>query len=156
MAEEVTKENAPQSSGFDIKIILIGLLVFLVTVGASFFLMQRMISPLMPQDSGSGSSVRGELLSVGEFTTNIGDIGGNRYVKVEVYLEISDKKHQEEAEKAMPIIKDSILSILASKTVADLSVHNRENLKNEMRDTINKNINSKIVTSVYFTNLILQ
>ena len=37
----------------------------------------------------------------------------------------------------MPIIQDTILNILGSKTVSDLDVSKREELKNEIKDALN-------------------
>ena len=52
---------------------------------------------------------------IGEFITNVSDVGGNRYLKVEVSIEISDKKKQESVAEFLPVIRDSILNILSSK-----------------------------------------
>ena len=77
---------------------------------------------------------------------------------MEVYVEVSkeDKKNQEIITEAMPIIKDTILSILSSKTVADLDVRNRDNLKGQIKNELNKQIGSKIIQNVYFTSFIMQ
>jgi len=56
----------------------------------------------------------------------------------------------------MPIIKDCILSIVSSKTVADLDVRNRENLKTEIKNQLNKEIGSDVINNVYFTSFIMQ
>lgn len=155
MAEEIAKESKPKIS-MDIKIIIIGLVMFIVAVGASYFLLKSLMAPLMPQEKTETESVNGDLLSAGEFVTNVGNISGNRYVKVEVYVEIADKKQLESIEKLMPIIKDSILYILSSKTVADLDVANREHLKTEMKDEINSRLKNELIKNVFFTNFIMQ
>jgi len=131
LAEEITQESKTKVS-MDVKIIIVGLVMFFLAVGTSYFLLKSLMAPLMPKEKTETESINGDLLSVGEFTTNIGSVSGNRYVKVEVYVEIADKKQMESVEKLMPVIKDSILSILSSKTVADLDVANREGLKAEM------------------------
>jgi len=85
-------------------------------------------------------------------------VAGSRFLRVEVYVEVSkeDKKNQEIINEAMPIIKDTILSIMSSKTVADLDVRNRDNLKAEIKNELNKKIGSKIIQNVYFTSFIMQ
>ena len=157
MAEENGTE-INQKSGLDFKIILIGLLIFLVAMGASYLLMKSLMAPLMPKTEETAQEVllSGGLVSAGELTTNVSDVAGNRYLKVEVSLEVSDKKsaEAETIKEYMPIIRDSILTILHSKTVADLD--DREALKEEIKTDLNKKLGKGFIKSVYFTNFIMQ
>lgn len=155
MAEENTPE-VKQKSGFDFKIIIAGLIIFLIAMGASYYLMKSLMAPLLPKEETAKEVVTGNLVEVGEFTTNIGDITGSRFVKVEVYVEVTGKKGQETIQEFMPIIKDSILTILSSKTVADLDVRNRDNLKKEIKDDLNAKLGKNTIKNVYFTNFIMQ
>ena len=108
------------------------------------------------QESEQEEVLTGNLVEVGEFTTNIGDITGSRFVKVEVFVEVTGKKGQETMQEFMPIIKDSILNILSSKTVADLDVRNRENLKKEIKNELNSKLGNNTIKNVYFTSFIMQ
>lgn len=156
MAEEKIEESKPKF-GFDFKIILVGLVIFLIAMGSSYFLMRSLMAPLMPQKESEPKTIEsGNLISVGEFTTNINDVAGNRYLKVEVYVQVSDAKVQESMDSYMPIIKDGILDILASKTVADLDVRNRDNLKKEIKKDLNSKLGGNIIENIYFTNFIMQ
>ncbi len=157
MAEE-KEEVVKEKSGLDIKIILVGLLIFLVAMGASYFLMKSLMAPLMPktEEKTKGEVVSGGLVKVGEFTTNIADVGGNRYLKVEVSIEISDKTKSESVAEFMPVIQDGVLSIISSKTVADLDIRNRENLKKEIKNDLNNKLGKDFVKNVYFTSFIMQ
>ena len=57
----------------------------------------------------------------------------------------------------MPVLKDEILSILSSQTVADLDVRNRDHLREEIKSCLNKKLGGgKKVTGVYFTSFITQ
>lgn len=156
MAEDKAPETAKKS---DFKIILIGLVFFLIAMGGSYFYMSSLMAPLMPENQSEkqGAST-GNLISIGEFTTNINDVSGTRFLKVEVYVEVAkdNKKSEEELNALMPIVKDSILSIISSKTAADLDVRNRDNLKKEIRDSLNRKIGSEMIKDVYFTNFIMQ
>jgi flagellar FliL protein len=157
LADEKTEETSKLKSGFDFKIIIIGLFIFLIAMGASYFMMKSFMAPLMPKESNEVKDIEsGNLVSVGEFTTNINDVAGTRYLKVEVYVQISDKKVQESMDQYMPVIKDSILSIISSKTAADLDVRNRNNLKAEIKKDLNSKIGGNVIQNVYFTNFIMQ
>ncbi len=161
--KEKEKENekaSPEiksSSGFDFRILLAGLIIFLVAMGSTYFLMKSVMAPLMPQKEKEVKVMAtGDLISVGEFTTNVNDVGGTRYLKVEVFVQVSDKKVKDSIDQYMPIIKDSIQYILSSQTVADLDVHNRSNLKAEIKKDLNSKIGASVITNVYFTNFIMQ
>jgi flagellar FliL protein len=122
--------------------------------------MKSLMAPLMPKvETASKTNVEnGTLVAVPEFTTNISDSAGNRYLKVEVSVELGDKKNAE-AEKVktfMPIVRDSILTILSSKTVADLDVRNRSNIKQEIQNDLNNKLGKDFIKNIYFTNFIMQ
>lgn len=158
MVDENTQE-AVEKSSIDFKIILIGLVLFIVAMGFSFFLMRSMMAPFLPEkETEKQMESRGNLVSVGEFTTNINDITGTRFLKVEVFVEVSEenKKAAAEIETYMPIIKDSVLTILSSKTATDLDTNNREKIKLEIKNDLNRKIGSDIIQNVYFTSFIMQ
>lgn len=158
MVEENTPEVVEKSS-IDFKIILIGLVLFIVAMGFSFFLMRSMMAPFLPEkETEKQMESRGNLVSVGEFTTNINDVAGTRFLKVEVFVEVSEenKKAAAEIESYMPIIKDSVLTILSSKTAADLDTNNREKIKLEIKKDLNRKIGSEVILNVYFTSFIMQ
>lgn len=158
MAEDTSTTEVKPKLGLDIKIIVVGLLIFLVAMGASYFLMKSLMAPLMPkvETASTASLETATLVAVPEFTTNISDVAGNRYLKVEVSVELGDKKNAESVKTFMPIIRDSILSILTSKTVADLDVRNRANIKQEIQNDLNKKLGKDYIKNIYFTNFIMQ
>jgi len=148
-----------QKAGLDLKIIIIGLLMFIVCLGVSYFLMKGLMAPLMPEEEITEKEKPAEigvLLPIGEFMTNINDVAGSRYVKVDVTIESSEAGAQEKIDKYMPVIRDSIQGILSAKTVADLDIRNRDNLKKEIQEDINRKIGSDTVNNVYFTSFIMQ
>lgn len=156
MDEEKTPE-IKEKVGFDFKIIIAGLIIFLIAMGASYLLMKNLMSPLLPKEEIENKEVlTGNLVEVGEFTTNIGDMGGSRFVKVEVFVEVSGKKGTENINEFMPVIKDSILTILSSQNVADLDVRNRQNLKSEVKNDLNAKLGNNTIKNVYFTSFIMQ
>lgn len=158
MADEKGTE-VKEKTGFDFRIILIGLLLFLVAMGTSYMVMKSLIAPLVPESKKDQVQLlSGNLVDVGEFTTNINATGGTRFLKVKVTVEVSadDKKATETINKFMPVIKDSILGILATQSAADLEPRNRSRLKEAIKQDINAKIGGKVVTNVYFTDFIMQ
>lgn len=162
MADEETKVEKEKGSKFDtIKIILIGVLVFVITLGASYFVLRSTISPLLPKEEAKEegkSATLGTPFEVGEFTTNIGDVSGTRFMKAKISLTISDsdKKNIEEVTKYKAVVRDRILTIISSKTVADLDPRNRNNLREEIKKDLNTTLGKNMVLNVYFEELIVQ
>lgn len=158
MADEKNAE-VREKSGFDFKIVLVGLLIFLVAMGASYFMLKSLMAPFMPEEQKEETKEKGTgtIVSIGEFTTNLNDPTGSRFVKVEIYVEMAgEKKKEEELKEYMPVMKDTILSILSSKTAADLDVRYREDLKQEIKTKLNKKLGSEMINDVYFTSFIMQ
>ncbi|HWP98591.1 MAG TPA: flagellar basal body-associated FliL family protein [Syntrophomonadaceae bacterium] len=159
MADE--ENGAVKESKFDFKIIIIGVVIFLIALGASYFVLRSVFSPLMPKEATKGdakSTNHGALFDVGEFTTNIEDSTGSRYMKLKVSLELNpdDKKAAEECATYKPIIRDGILGLISSKTVADFDPRNRENVKQEILKALNSKLGSNMITNVYFEDIIIQ
>lgn len=151
--------EAKEKSGFDFKILIAGLLIFLIAMGASYFLMKSLMAPLLPkteENTKETTALSGGLVSAGVFTTNIGGSAGNRYLKVEVSLEVSDAKNAEaETSKAyMPIARDTIITILSSKSVEDMN--DRNALKEKIKTALNKKLGKDFIKNVYFTDFIMQ
>lgn len=154
-----------KSSGFDIKIIAIGLIFFVLVVGASYlgfyFLARSLVSPLMPQEetetvTSAENIAEGQIVKAGEFTTNVSDVKGSRYLKVIVYVQYAEASAGEESKATMPIIQDTILNILASKTVAELDVSKRDDIKKEIKESLNSKLGADTIQEVYFTDFIIQ
>jgi flagellar FliL protein len=154
MAEENGLEKKAKT-GFDLKIIVIGLVFLLVAVCASYLIMNRLLAPIMPPKEQKSEVKVGALLTVGEFTTNISDVNGSRFLKVEVTIETEEKK-KEAVNENMAVIKDTILNTFAAKTVADLDIRNRDNLKAEIISQINAQLGAEVIRNVYFTKFIMQ
>lgn len=158
MAED-NGNTEKEKSGFDFKIIIAGLLIFLIAMGASYFLMKSLMAPLLPkteEKTEETTAVSGGLVSAGVFTTNIGASAGNRYLKVEVSLEVSDEKNAEAetSKEYMPIVRDTIITILSSKSVEDLD--DRNAVKEDIKIGLNKKLGKDFIKNVYFTDFILQ
>lgn len=141
------------------KIIVVGVLLFVLggagALGYMLFTLQN--GGEVKEKPSSRAVVHGPLVKGGEFVVNIADPGGRRYLKTEVHLEVKDEKAQKEIEGKLPIIQDRILSVLSSKTLADLEVYNRDNLRQELLNQINSALGENmLIQNVYFTVFVIQ
>lgn len=91
------------------------------------------------------------------FLANLADPLGKRYIKVTFEVEIVDPKVAEELVRQKPKIRDSIITLLSSKTYADLApAESKLELKNEIVGRLNQILGGPKVTRVFFTEMVIQ
>jgi len=158
VAEEKNDKEITQQTGISIKFIAICLILFLATIGGSYFAIKTALAPLLPSNTvtkGETGTI-GNLIDLGEFTVNVLDVSMARYLKTEIVIEVSDDKVKKEIEaNLLPVLRDEVISILSSKTLADLDSRHRNELKKEIKDKLNKRLNDA-VSNVYFDSFITQ
>ncbi|NLC08050.1 MAG: flagellar basal body-associated FliL family protein [Syntrophomonadaceae bacterium] len=154
MAEEQVKKNGL----FDLKLVALGLVLFILggalTFGLSVILFgdDSTLANKKPEEV-----IHGPLVEVGEFTVNIANPEGKRFLKTEIHLEVKNEEVQKLIEPKKPIIRDKILTVLSSKTITDLEVYNRDNLKQELLNQVNSVLGGeKPVQNIYFGTFIMQ
>ncbi len=96
----------------------------------------------------------GPIIDVGEFTLNLKD---SAYLKVQISLELADKKYEEPIKTLLPVVKDKIIGVLSTKSLDDINNPNgKENLRNELLTQINEALGTTQVKNVLFTSYIYQ
>ncbi|MCX8085091.1 MAG: flagellar basal body-associated FliL family protein [Calditerrivibrio sp.] len=95
--------------------------------------------------------------SMGAIIVNLADQGVQRYLKVQIALELDNPKLEEEMKKREPQIKDIIISVLSSKTVADVNTpQGKIALKQEIIKRANMVIVEGEITDLFFSEFIVQ
>lgn len=124
-------------------------------------------------EKGGPVKREGMMVPLKERIVNLADQGVSRYLKTSIVLELADhsgkplpkgeeyKKAQDELLKeikpSQPIIEDTIMSILTSKTAAELmSNDGKDKLKTEIKIRLNKALKEEEILSVYFSDFIIQ
>ncbi len=160
MAEEIKTNEKEKGLNSDfVKMIIIGVVVFIIAMGTSYLLFHSMIKGLIPSNNTAhNASIVGNLIKVEEFVTNISDPAGKRYVKLKVTLEVPSepKTAAESVNQSLPIIRNCILEIVGSKSAADFDTHNWINLQGEIKTELNDRLGSGTISNVYFEDLIIQ
>jgi flagellar FliL protein len=169
MAEEkdINEQEQPKKKS-KFKLILISLIVvFLVVAGflAYLFLFSNnaaiQTETALPTDAqtapaAKGSSI-GPLYSFDTFIVNLADPGGIRYLKVSMQAEVDSNKVIDEIEKRNPQVRDLILTVLSSKTYAEVSTpQGKIALKQEIIRRLNLILTTGTVRNVFFTEFISQ
>lgn len=81
----------------------------------------------------------------------------NRFLVVQIGMELQHHKHIELVESNMMKIKDRFNEVLSSRTVRELIQNEeREKLRKELADEVNQAIGVQSVRNLYFTKYIMQ
>ena len=100
------------------------------------------------------------LVPISKFVVNLSGNSNNnyQYIRLKVSCLVADKDASENLTKSMPLVRDSVISVLNSKTANDLLEANEgiNNLKTAIKDKINQEYGQTIVKQVYITDLVIQ
>lgn len=139
------------------KLLFVGLLVLLVLGGAYW---QGGGLPFVTSDQG-GDTTPGAFprysIPMKEFQVNLADQGARRFLRMRIYLAFDERALLKEIEERGPEIRSNIITILRSKTVADLDgPEGMEALRLVILDRLNELLQGGRITSLYFDELIIQ
>lgn len=99
----------------------------------------------------------GPVFPLDPFLVNLADPGRPRFLKVVVQLELDSSPVSTELETLKPKVRDGLLTLLSSKTSADLvTVADKERLRNEMIHRLNAFLSAGRVVEVYFIEFVVQ
>ena len=91
------------------------------------------------------------------FVVNIADVGGERYLKLVIQLELSEPGAVAELEQIKPRLRDSILDLLTPKTYKELmDLAGKQRLREDIAGRVNNALSKGKVTKVYFTEFVVQ
>ena len=160
MADKKTEEKKEDAAGGKKKgppMMIIMAVFAVVVLGAAFFMVQK--ANAKQKTTEVKKIEKGPVLSLDEFLVNLADPGSDHFLKVTVGLELDKSKGKapEALKEDTPLIRDAVLSSLASKTRDQLAVEGgREKLKAEIKKKVNAALGEEDVQGVYFTNFVTQ
>ena len=168
MAEDSENEEEGASSaksGGKKKLIIAGVVVLLLLGGgggAFFFLHHKGKKPsevpMSPKEL-KGLVKKNPIVDLESFVVNL-SVAANtvpKYLKLKVALKLNNPEVGKEIKYRMPEIRDIILILLGSETEDDLSsTGGRLALRNQIQHRINSILTLGRVTSVYFTEFVIQ
>ncbi len=106
---------------------------------------------------GEASTEVGIMFPLDLFTVNLLSESGRRYLKVEMNLELSGEELAVELEKKKPVLRDTIIRILSSKSLEEISTaKGKETLKEEIVSELNKRVKDGKIKNVYFVDFVVQ
>jgi len=99
----------------------------------------------------------GMMIEMDDFTVNLLNENGKRYLRTKINLELDSENLQPEIEKKVPVLRDIILQILASKQVEEITTKDgKERLKDELVKAINRALIDGQIKNIYFSSFVIQ
>lgn len=175
MAEEkaaASEASAPSGGSGQKPILLIALAVInmLVVAGVGFMLFQgkkkEAAEPKIEQvikgeahaqheEATAEKEVMGKVVPLEKFIVNLAGSKGRKVASVSMELEVQGEHVLDEIEKRKPQIRDIIIIILSSKSIDQVDKREgKDELRNEIKDTINSFLVQGKISNVFFTEFI--
>lgn len=174
MAED-TEKNGPEEQGkkkkrsrfqakFKVFFVLIIILVVVFLLSGMIFVAFRVgfvdrLLNRMVTDASSKTNIEGPAFTyeIPEILVNLSEGDRRRFLSVKFYVGYDNSKLTEELERRIPEIRDAVLKILWETSTEDVySNEGKENLREEIKETVNSLVTSGEITGVYFWHVMIQ
>ncbi|WP_278915814.1 flagellar basal body-associated FliL family protein [Ligilactobacillus agilis] len=168
MAKKVPKteeqpEATPKKKGNKLVLILAFILLAAAFGFGGSYLANKYILPKKAEAAKNDKTTISKdevLVPISKFVVNLSGNSNNnyQYIRLKISCLVADKDASENLTKSMPLVRDSVISVLNSKTANDLLEANEgiNNLKTAIKDKINQEYGQTIVKQVYITDLVIQ
>lgn len=171
-AAKETSAPAPSGGGGKQNIIIFALAIInMVVVGAVGFMLYkgRQLEKEKPtidhaiqgevatheEEKKEHHAVKKPVVPLETFIVNLAGSKGRRVAKVNIELEVSKAEVQKEIDQRQAQVRDIIIMILSSKTFEYVATKEGKNqLREEVKDTVNAFLSTGKIESVFFTEFI--
>ncbi len=114
-----------------------------------------------PKDTHKKTGGHGEaqslVIAVGDIVVNPAGTGGTRFLSVSFGFELGSAELAAEFEARQPLVRDALITILSSKTVAQLTdVKQKEIVRYQVKKRLSQLLNTDEISAVYYTDFVLQ
>jgi flagellar FliL protein len=163
--EELILANPKKSRKWLVAILGL-ILLFGAALGAIIFLAPGLIPDSLNLGGIKGAEKKekapekkeqGHIYNMEPFLVNLADQGRPRYLKIKMSIESQEMKVNEEYEKRLPQLRDTILTVLSSKSYGEISdSEGKKRLREEIIVKLNRLLRGFQVRTVYFTEFMIQ
>lgn len=163
--------GAKGSSGLNTTVvfIVVAFIAVILAVAGAFFLVKTISQSQNPPQQEqeevrektkavSGSKELGALYSFEKaIIVNLAATNAERYLKMEIVLEMESEKMRKEMDMRLPQVQDLFIAISSTKTLEDISTTSGRNmLRQELIDKVNSLLHSGRIVNIYFTEFVVQ
>lgn len=149
----MSEEKKEEKKGIS-KFLIVGLLVFLLIVfaGVSFVVYSMFFA-----DSQDEKVNIGPIFDAHEYTVNLLEAGGKKYLRTKFSTEVDNKKVLAELELKLPMFHDTVNRVLGNQTLAELEVPGaKEKIAAQLIGALNEILDSGEVTNIFFEEFVWQ
>lgn len=147
--------------------LIVGMVVFglVLAGGISYFIATKIVADKAGGALQTAKHEPGQMVKMGEakdgLVVNVGGVNSGRFLKLGLILEVKPDKDAKaaEAKGASPDeikMQDVVLHVLRSQKVEDFDPAKQEQLKELIKNEVNKALGSDRIYDVYITNFVLQ
>ncbi|UCC45642.1 MAG: flagellar basal body-associated FliL family protein [Candidatus Zixiibacteriota bacterium] len=166
--------SAPKKKGGMLVFAGIGVVAIVVGIALALFV----IKPMMSDSGGSGdgsanvesksdghgkkSKAKGHgsealIHEISNIVVNPAGTGGSRFLSASFGFELESAQLLQEFQQKEPVIRDALITILSSKTVAQLTdPKQKEIVRYQIRKRVSQIMNTESLAGVYYTDFVLQ
>jgi flagellar protein FliL len=167
--------SSAEKKGFNVKLLLFGIPVFVVQLIAVYFVTANILlnkiqgshssSTQTPtetkQDVQANQAKSNELgkfvFMVDDLIINPANTDGKRLLLSSLGFDVPTEKDNQELKSKEPLLKDAIISVMSSKEMSQLSnISYRDTLRIEITKRLSKLMPSIKINTIYFSKYILQ
>jgi flagellar protein FliL len=107
--------------------------------------------------SGEGKEGGGVVFAIKDIVVNPAGTGGSRFLSCSLGFELSSAAAATEFENREPLVRDVLITILSSKTLAELTdAKEKEIMRVQIKKRLQQLLESDEPNAVYFTDFVLQ
>jgi len=168
-SQENEEEKSEEKGGSKVLLIVIVVLLLLLLIiggAVAYFLLSsndQQDNPEQPKQEKVEKKKKSDLTEIGpiypldKFIVNLVSNNSERYLKCKISLELDAPELQQEVDKKLPAVRDTIIQILSSKTVEEIqTAKGKEKLKEEIKRKLNEMLTTGEIRHVYFTEFVIQ
>lgn len=164
---EAVDEATRERSGLSMWLVIVPLILLPAGVGAwlawskyedlSRLAAETRVRFTSDEQRDAGPREYGQFVKLEGMIINPAGSDGKRFLLVDIGMESSTGAVLSELEQKDIVVRDTILKVLGSRTVEELSsLDTRTTLKTELRDAVNAILQRGTVDYLYFTQFVLQ
>lgn len=167
----MAEEQKPKKNKLILMIIITLIIIILLLGGAFYFMTKNSTEIEAPQDIPQAPQVNaggalqtnpnyirvGSIYQLDQFIVNLLTQSGRRYLKTTIGLEMTKPELQNELNLKRAPIRDTIVEILSSKSLEEVSTtRGKEKLKEEIVQRINEFLVDGKIRNVFFIDFVIQ
>lgn len=141
--------------------IIIAVVILILSFGGAFLIGKTVFKADADSQSVQAKSEKntelGPLFESPEFTVNLANTNGRRFLMTQFSLEVNNEKVLSELEEKLPVVQDKVIIVLSSQTVDDLnSANGKAKIKQQLKDNLNEILSDGKILNIYFNNFVWQ